>query len=79
MLSLPKILLLLVIVGAVIYGTRVLGRARKAMRDNAKDGAKDGVSGTRADRAVDMAKCAVCGNYVDPSAGPCDRADCPQG
>lgn len=73
MLSLPKILLLLVIIGVVIYGTRVLGRARKVVSD--KD---DNVRDARPGKAVDLAKCQVCGNYVDPSAGACDRADCPQ-
>lgn len=72
MLSLPKILLLALIVGAVIFGTRVLGRARKSGDDDRTPTRRSG-SGN----AVDLSKCRVCGSFVDPAAGACDRADCP--
>lgn len=72
MLSLPKILLLAVVVGAVIFGTRLLGRARKA---GGGDAAKP--RGGASNGAVDLAKCGTCGSFVDPSAGGCGRADCP--
>jgi hypothetical protein len=75
MLSLPKILLLAVIVAAVVFGTRLLRGRAKADGGNGGESEKSARSGD----AVTMSACPVCGDYVDPSSRGCGRGDCPYG
>jgi hypothetical protein len=72
MLSLPKILLVLAILAAVIIGTRVF-------RSWSSPTKKDSVAGgKKAQDAVDLVKCDVCGDYLEASAGSCGRENCPR-
>lgn len=75
MLSLPKILLVLAILAAVIIGTRVF-RSWSSIADKSGEDNGKGVKGN--DGAVDMVKCEVCGDFIEPSAGSCGRENCPR-
>ncbi|MBK1839942.1 hypothetical protein JHL17_21275 [Azospirillum sp. YIM B02556] len=93
MMSLSKILLLALVIGAVWFGWRwinrvqEIGRARSAARrqDGGRDAAAGGPprnSGAYAPtlEAEDMEKCPECGAYVAPrSAVSCGRPACPYG
>ncbi len=72
--SLSKLLVLAVIVAAVWYGFKMLGR--KTGGGEAKKAAPRGR--TKAVDAEDLVRCPVCETYVQPAAGPCERADCPR-
>ena len=64
--SLTKLLVLVAIIAVVWYGFKLLSRRQVRRAVRARD----------AGRAVqDMAKCAVCGDYV---ATACRRSDCPK-
>lgn len=89
--SLPKLILLILIVAAVWYGFRFLGtieRARKqaeqAMRQAAarQQGARQAAGRARTNpdlsRVEDMVKCRACGAYVSArQPARCGRTDCP--
>ena len=91
MMSLSKILLLALVIGAVWFGWRwinrvqAIGRARNTPRR--PDGRRDAAAGqpprearTSAAEAEDMEKCPECGAYVAPrSAVSCGRPACPYG
>ncbi|SMF81978.1 uncharacterized protein SAMN02982917_5270 [Azospirillum oryzae] len=92
MISLSKIILLALVIGAVWYGWRwvnrvqEIGRARTAARrpDGRRDAAgassRDSGTHTPAMEAEDMEKCPECGAYVAPrSAVSCGRPACPYG
>lgn len=81
MLSLSQLLLILFIILALWYGSRVVSRIerglrredevpRKARRGGPRDGARI--------EAEDMVECRVCGVYVAATgARACGRPDCP--
>jgi len=73
MLSFSKILLVGVILVAVIFGTRLL----RSLTGGGGGPVDAGTAKGGAPGAVDLVACASCGNYVDPDAGGCERADCP--
>ncbi len=92
MISLSKIILLALVIGAVWYGWRwinrvqEIGRARTAARRQdgpnqsgpSQSGRRD--AGAYAVEAEDMEKCPECGAYVAPrSAVSCGRPACPYG
>ena len=69
MLSLPKILLFLaVVVVVVIVSNAFRGGGAKVVEDDKERPKND---------ALDLSACAVCGNYVAPEGGGCERDDCP--
>jgi len=73
MLSLPKILLLIVIGVAALYGTRLIGRMRSKASDAEGDGARGQSAGDAVRiEAVDLVQCEKCGRYIDPGIGNCD-------
>ena len=69
-LSVSKILLLALIVGAVVVGTRVLGRIgqdKAPAKDKAPKPAPEGTPGGGSDDgAVDMVQCPSCGVFHPP-------------
>ena len=70
-----KLIILAVIIGAVIYGPRLLRRLDKFLRTDTNGGGEDDAA-----RAIDTQQCKACGDYVVPSsAGDCGRAECPYG
>lgn len=83
MISLSKILTLIVILVAVWYGFRLIGRFQKQRIDalrrnggadaNAKRPATKGAAASQ-----DMVKCAVCGVYTAPDGGKCGTPGCPR-
>jgi hypothetical protein len=76
-LSASKILLLVLIVGAVFIGTRVLARIGqdKKRRGDAVDA---GGTAPARDAAVDLQPCRVCGTFLQPGMqADCGRTGCP--
>ncbi|MEJ0067871.1 MAG: hypothetical protein WDO24_03040 [Pseudomonadota bacterium] len=86
-LSLSKLLVLLIVCGAVWYGfkylklrERQLARdAERATADRAARPAPGGPAASQAAVAEDLSKCPVCATYVARGARGCGRSDCPQG
>jgi len=82
-LSFSKLLLLAVVVVAVWYGFRHLGRGEGGLRsrprrNSASAGSQAGAGAPDKPRAIeDMVRCAVCGAFQTRGAAPCERADCP--
>ena len=85
MLSIPKLLLLAIVVGAVWYGfkylqarDRALARAAAdaAVRQQAQRPTQHSAQRTAA-ATEELAKCPVCATYVAPGARACGRAGCP--
>lgn len=78
MLSLPKLLLLLAVIGAVWYGFRMFAQIQAA-REKEGDGTK--VRSARSSRrtipAQDLVLCEKCKSYVTPEGSGCRRGDCP--
>lgn len=91
MLSLPKLLLLILVIVAVWYGWRWYSRLvenqreavrsrRTAARRTTPAGGQAAAGGTHHAAAEDMEKCPECGAYVAPrSAVSCGRPACPYG
>jgi len=71
MFSLPKLLLTLAVIAAVIY----LGRALTRRADSLMRKPPDAKQKTE---SVELAKCAVCDTYIGADSPACERADCPQ-
>lgn len=89
-LSVSKIILLALIVGAIVVGTRVLGRIgqereaarrRDAERTPAAppgEGAKGGPGDGSGEAPVDLVACRKCGTFFSPGeALDCGRGGCP--
>jgi hypothetical protein len=85
-LSLPKLIVLALIIGAVWYGYKWFesrGASRKGgSKDNqaAKPGPADSAADSKADsKDQELVACTVCGTYVSPEIKTCPdgRADCP--
>lgn len=73
-LSLPKILLLVLVVAGVWIAFRMIGRKGRAGGDRVRQRQGDG--GRIA--AEDMVACPRCGVFVSAGrADPCQRSDCP--
>ncbi|MGB0629201.1 MAG: hypothetical protein ACPGRZ_00775 [Alphaproteobacteria bacterium] len=64
-----KLIVLLLIIGAVWYGFKMIGR--RNINKQAEDARRDRVAGE------DMTQCAVCGTYVPTSQSDCGREGCP--
>lgn len=88
MLSLPKLLLLALVIGAVWFGWRWFQRVDAVRRDQLRRQAAPqpaprrdpGAEAPRGAAAEDMEKCPECGAYVAPrSATSCGRPGCPYG
>ena len=75
--SLNKLLLTTVIILAIWYGFKWVGRLDRARKKKAlKD--KGGEPEIRSAEAESLVKCPVCGTYVSPGgAESCGREDCP--
>ncbi len=83
-LSVSKILLLALIVGAVVVGTRVLARigqdrpGRSKADGDAGGEVGDGRGSGTVSGAVDMEQCPACGIFQTPGKGSdCGRTGCP--
>ena len=78
--SLSKLLFTVLVIGAVWYGFRWIGRLRHRPGAGGRVG-KAGAAPSEAPRPVeaqDMVPCPVCGDYVAAGvAVDCQRADCP--
>jgi uncharacterized protein len=77
-LSLPKLIVLALIIGAVWYGYKWL-ESRGASKDDGSKGNKATKSGPAGSKDKDLVACTVCGIYVSPEIQTCPdgRADCP--
>ena len=73
--SLPKLLVLILIIAAIWYGFKWVG---KLDRDR-KDRLRNAESGSRGEDERDLVECAACGTYVTVGLDRCPegRADCP--
>jgi hypothetical protein len=82
-LGFSKLLLLVIVVIAVWYGFKYVGRVEEVRRNlrRARDAAERAQSRARGRariEAEDMVKCRVCDAYVAASgAARCARSDCP--
>ena len=71
--SLPKIVVLIVIIVAVWYGFKLITRGR-----NVTTGGEQKLAGQeKPDGSLEMKPCEVCGDYVAAGARSCGRDDCP--
>ena len=71
--SLPKILVLILIIVAVWYGFKLFTRGR-----NVTAGGKQNQAGQeKPDASLEMKPCEVCGDYVAAGAKSCGHDDCP--
>lgn len=77
--SLPKLVVLAVIIAAVWYGFKFLGRLEAKRKAELKAAKKGGSATQAADLAAEsMIQCPVCETYVAASsARSCGRGDCP--
>jgi hypothetical protein len=83
-ISLPKLILIIVLILVVWYVSRVLNRGafalerrrRAAARPRGQTGRGPGASGQGA--IEDLVPCRTCGAYVSPGAHNCGRPACPQ-
>lgn len=74
-LSATKILLLLLVVGAVVVGTRVAGRIA---RDKANGGKPPTPANESDAEATELTACKICGTFQSPSQSvDCGKAGCP--
>lgn len=71
--SLPKIVVLMVIIALVWYGFKVFSRERKV----GKSGGVDDIIGNKQKPPVDMKACSVCGDFVAIGSSSCGADDCP--
>jgi len=83
-LSLPKLIVLLVICGAVWYGMKYLQARERQVARNAQRAATEAAAraaGRPASQSAasveELVKCPACATYVAPGAARCGRADCP--
>ena len=79
--SLQKLLVLALLVGAVWYGFKYIGRldeARKRVGKAARKAAEKATVKTAEPAAQDMERCETCGDYVAATvASSCGREACP--
>jgi uncharacterized protein len=75
-----KWIVVALLVLAVWYGYRWLGRAQRirSARERAKGVGPAPTPGAPRAAAEDMRKCPACGVYVSAGSGACGRPDCPQ-
>ena len=71
--SLPKILVLIVIIVAVWYGFKLFTRGRNV----ATGGEQKEAGQVKPDASLEMKPCRVCGDYVAAGTKSCGRGDCP--
>lgn len=77
-LSLPKILFTIVIIAAVWYGFKLLGRAQE-QRDKAPKSPEKQKKSQDADYE-DLVACKICGDFGVAKGRPaCGRSGCPHG
>jgi uncharacterized protein len=79
--SLPKLLVLALIIAVIWYGFKWATQLDRSRRKKVKDEAKRAAPETpeaSSDGAEDMVKCDVCGTFVAArGAKTCGRGDCP--
>jgi hypothetical protein len=78
-ISLPKLILIIVLIVAVWYVTRALNRGAFALERRRRAAARPrGQSAGRQGAIEDLVPCRTCGAYVSPGAHNCGRPACPQ-
>lgn len=77
MLSLPKILLLVVIAGAMLFLGKLFRERGHGSKDNNTTENEESTRDDKTASAVDMINCEVCGDYIEPATFGCEHADCP--
>ncbi len=79
--SLQKLLVLGLIIAAIWYGFKWVGRLDRERKERLRKGGggTGGVTGGATGGDQDLAECALCGTYVTASIAQCPagRADCP--
>jgi hypothetical protein len=80
MISVPKIVLIIMVIFAVWYAVRWFNRpAPKAVRRGTNRWARSAWGAPRPQPAVeDLVACPACGAYVAASARGCGKAGCPR-
>ncbi len=79
-ISLPKIILIIIVILAVWYVSRVLNRGGSALDRRRRNAAAraPGQSARGQGAIEDLIPCRTCGAYVSPGARNCGRPACPQ-
>ncbi len=80
-ISLPKLILIIIVILAVWYVSRVLNRGgvRAGAAAAKRGGAAAPGQSARGQGAIeDLIPCRTCGAYVSPGAHNCGRPACPQ-
>ena len=79
-ISLPKLILIIVVILAVWYVSRVLNRGATGLERRRRSAAAEPRGpGARGRSAIeDLVPCPTCGAYVSPGAHNCGRPACPQ-
>lgn len=77
--SLPKLLVLILIIAVIWYGFKSFGSAGRRARRVEDDDREGGRAGGRnaGGGAVEMSRCGVCGDYVPEGAQDCGKTGCP--
>lgn len=80
MFSIPKLLVLAVIILVVWYGFKLVGRLDEKRKQEVKDGRRRGSprkKAAREDSTEDLVRCPTCDTFVAANAKSCGRDDCP--
>jgi hypothetical protein len=73
--SLPKLIVLGIIIAAIWYGFKMFGRGRLAFKSKVSTDEGSKVAGSN---AVDMSQCKVCNDFVSVEITKfCGKAGCP--
>jgi hypothetical protein len=75
MLSIPKLILLILIIGGIWFLSRAIQRRGIAGIFRNTRAAAPPRAGEP--KALDMEKCRICGDFVPPDARACGQARCP--
>ena len=78
MFSVPKLVVLAVIIAVIWYGFKIFSRGQQASKkDDSGGNVSPGNSGGSSD-AVNMVQCSVCGDFVaGKGATNCGKENCP--
>lgn len=80
MFSLPKLLVLALIIAVVWYGFKIVGRLDAKRKQEVRDGRRRGTPRRRqaeAEDTEDLVRCPTCDTFVAANARSCGRDDCP--
>lgn len=79
MITVPKLVLIIIVILAVWYVTRAINRGAAALERHRRHAAGLRGQAARGQGAIeDLVPCRTCGAYVSPGARHCGRPACPR-